>query len=348
MSDLIIQTKGHAGCITLNRPDALNALTYQMVRGIEAQLDRWTADDQVKLVIFDAAGDRAFCAGGDIAELYKAGRDGRFDYGQKFWRDEYRMNAKLFEFPKPVVSFLHGFTMGGGVGVGCHGSHRIVCETSQIAMPEVGIGLIPDVGGSTILANAPGRCGEYLGATAAHMDASDAIYAGFADYFVPQSHWDHLKNDLVETGDWTAVDQAAVATSTSDLEKRQPDIDGYFADAGFGDIVRSLQNNTSKFADGTLEKMLKNSSLSMDCAVELIHRLRGIHDIRKALEQEYRFTHRALEHSDILEGIRAAIIDKTRDPKWQHAIDTPLSLAVSKMLMPLGAERLSFEQETPV
>ncbi len=178
MTDIDIRQQGRAGRITLNRPKALNALTYDMIRAIEAALDAWRDDDAVKLILIDAIGDRAFCAGGDIADLYRTGTAGDFAYGQQFWRDEYRMNAKLAEYPKPVVSFLQGFTMGGGVGVGCHASHRIVGDTSQIAMPECGIGLVPDVGGSLILARAPGHLGEYLGLTASRMGPGDAIHVG--------------------------------------------------------------------------------------------------------------------------------------------------------------------------
>ena len=166
MSDISIRIDGRAGRITLNRPKALNALTYEMCMAIDAALIDWAGSDAIDLLILDANGDKAFCAGGDITEMYATGTAGDFDYGRKFWRDEYRMNARLFNFPKPVVSFLQGFTMGGGVGVGCHGSHRIVGESSKIAMPECGIGLIPDVGGSLILARAPGRLGEYVGMTA--------------------------------------------------------------------------------------------------------------------------------------------------------------------------------------
>jgi enoyl-CoA hydratase len=183
--DIEIRTEGRAGRITLNRPQALNALTWDMCTRIEAALDAWASDDAVAMLVIDAAGDKAFCAGGDIAEMYATGTAGDYEYGRRFWADEYRMNAKLFNFPKPVATFLQGFTMGGGVGVGCHASHRIVCDTSRIAMPECGIGLVPDVGGSLILARAPGRLGEYLGVTAARMGPGDAIHAGFADYFVP-------------------------------------------------------------------------------------------------------------------------------------------------------------------
>jgi enoyl-CoA hydratase len=169
----------------LNRPAALNALTWEMCTPDRGRAGRLGRDDAVAMLVIDAAGEKAFCAGGDIAEMYATGTAGDFDYGRRFWADEYRMNAKLFNFPKPVATFLQGFTMGGGVGVGCHASHRIVCDTSRIAMPECGIGLVPDVGGSLILARAPGRLGEYLGVTAARMGPGDAIYAGFADYLVP-------------------------------------------------------------------------------------------------------------------------------------------------------------------
>jgi len=150
MSDLIVQVEGTAGRITLNRAKALNALTYEMCLEIEAALDLWEADPKVTVIILDAAGDRAFCSGGDITVMYETAKAGNFEYGRKFWTDEYRLNAKLATSPKPIVSFLHGFTMGGGVGLGCHVSHRVVCANSQIAMPECSIGLVPDVGGSLL------------------------------------------------------------------------------------------------------------------------------------------------------------------------------------------------------
>ncbi|WP_208348557.1 enoyl-CoA hydratase/isomerase family protein [Pseudaestuariivita rosea] len=346
MSDILIRKEGAAGRITLNRPKALNALTYQMCLDIEQALDRWAGDDQVKLLLIDATGDKAFCAGGDIAEMYATGTAGDYDYGRRFWRDEYRMNAKLFEFPKPVVSFLQGFTMGGGVGVGCHGSHRIVCESSQIAMPEVGIGLIPDVGGSLLLSQAPGRLGEYLGTTAARMGPADAIYAGFADYFVPQADWPALKGALVETGDWTAVDRAAQQPPQGQLAAQLDQINSFFGGETLGDILRALRAEETEFTAQALKALSRNAPLSMACAVEMVHRLRGTADIRRALELEYRFTFRAMEHGDFLEGIRAAIIDKDRSPKWRHDLDDIPGSAVSKMLMPLRKDSLSFEGGT--
>src|SRR6056297_3944243 len=155
MSDIHIRTEGRAGRITFTRAKALNAMSWDMCLAIEAAIDDWRADDAVTVVLIDAEGEKAFCAGGDIQQLYETGRAGDYAYGRRFWRDEYRLNAKLSEYPKPVVSLMQGFTMGGGVGIGCHGSHRIVCDSSRIAMPECGIGLVPDVGGSLILAGAP-------------------------------------------------------------------------------------------------------------------------------------------------------------------------------------------------
>jgi 3-hydroxyisobutyrate dehydrogenase len=346
MSDINIRIVGHAGRITLNRPQALNAMTYDMCTAIEDAVDAWRDDPAVSLIIIDANGEKAFCSGGDIAELYATGLKGDFGYGQTFWRDEYRLNAKLFEYPKPIVSFLQGFTMGGGVGIGCHGSHRVVGETSQIAMPECGIGLVPDVGGSFMLALAPGRLGEYLGTTAARMNAADAIFAGFADHFIPQDQWSDLITQLETTGDTELVAQAASAPPEGLLSAQMDDINRHFAGEFLGDILTTLRAEDSDFARAALKSMCRNAPLSMACAIESIHRLRGPSlTIRKALELEYRFTYRAMEHGDFLEGIRAAIIDKDRNPSWQYADQTVPAVAVSKMLMPLGKAALTFEKE---
>lgn len=344
MPDIIITKSGSAGRITLNRPKALNAMTYAMCTAIEAALEAWRADPAVSLVIFDAAGEKAFCAGGDIAELYTTGMQGDFAYGQTFWRDEYRLNAKLYCYPKPVISFMQGFTMGGGVGLGCHGSHRVVGETSQIAMPECGIGLIPDVGGSLILASAPGRLGEYLGTTATRMNAGDAILVGFADYFIPQDQWPSLIESLQETGNCALIAAAAQSASEGPVARDKHLIDRHFSGETLTDIVNALRHDDSAFSQKTLGLMARNSPLAMACSVEAIHRLRGSPEMHKALELEYRFTYRAMEHGDFLEGIRAAIIDKDRNPQWQHTLDAVPSVAVSRMLMPLGRAKLTFEE----
>ena len=345
MSDVEIRIVGRAGRITLNRPKALNALTYQMCLDIESALTAWKNRDGVDLVILDAAGDRAFCSGGDIAEMYATGTAGDFTYGQRFWRDEYRLNAMIFEYPKPVVSFLQGYTMGGGVGVGCHGSHRVVGETSQIAMPECGIGLVPDVGGSLMLALAPGRLGEYLGTTAARMNPGDAILVGFADHFVPQELWPDLISQLEKTGDVGLIEQAVQTPPDAKLHRQMEQIDALFAGESLSDIQNTLRQDPSEFAADTLKNMARNAPLSMACFIEMLHRLRGPSlTIRRALELEYRFTYRSMQHGDFLEGIRAAIIDKDRTPKWQYAGQDVPAIAVSKMLMPLGDAGLKFSE----
>jgi enoyl-CoA hydratase/carnithine racemase len=346
MSDIDIRITGRAGRITLTRPKALNALSYEMALEIETALDAWAGDDAVDLVVIDATGEKAFCAGGDIQKLYETGRAGDYAYGRAFWRDEYRMNAKIAEFPKPYVAFMQGFTMGGGVGIACHGSHRVVCDSSKIAMPEVGIGLVPDVGGSLLLARAPGRVGEYLGTTAARMTAADAIYAGFADHYIPSADWPKLIAKLEETGDVAVIETAGQTPPDSPLEGKHARINAHFGGETLTDIVNSLRAEDSDFADETLKSMSRNSPLSMACTVEMIHRLRGpAADIRRALDLEYRFTFRSMEQGDFLEGIRAAVIDKDHSPKWQHGLDAPPILAATQMLMPLGQDALSFDKE---
>ncbi|AUR07953.1 enoyl-CoA hydratase/isomerase family protein [Phaeobacter inhibens] len=346
MSDIDIRVTGRAGRITLTRSKALNALSYDMCMAVDAALKAWAKDDAIDLVVMDAEGEKAFCAGGDIAELYQTGMSGDYDYGRRFWRDEYRMNARIFEYPKPVVSFLQGFVMGGGVGLGCHGTHRIVGDSTKIAMPEVGIGLIPDVGGTLMLALAPGRLGEYLGLTGARMTAADAIYAGFADHYIPETRWPDLISELEQTGRADLLAEAAETAPAGTLAPMYDDIGRNFGGETLTDILTALDHDDSSFADATLKTLRRNAPLSMACTVELLHRLRlGTMGIRKALELEYRFTHRAMEKGDFLEGIRAQIIDKDRQPKWQYADRDVPATAVSQMLMPLATQTLQFEEE---
>ena len=341
MSDIHTRIEGQIGRITFTRPKALNALSHTMSLALEQALDDWAENDAVKMVLIDAEGDHAFCAGGDIAAMYEAGIKGEFEGPRDFWRDEYRMNAKMFHFPKPVASLMQGFTMGGGVGVGCHGSHRVVGDTTQIAMPETGIGLIPDVGGTLILARAPGRIGEYLGATGGRIGAADAIHAGFADYYIPEAQWPALTAELVETGDWEAIDRAAQPVPDSALAAQQGEIDACFAGDSRSDILTALKSTDTDFTAKALKVLGRVSPLSAGCTIELVHRARLTDDIKKALEQEFRFTYRSMDQGDFLEGVRAQIIDKDRNPTWKHdSIDTVPSLEVTQMLMPLGADAL--------
>lgn len=340
MTDLHLRIDGYAGRITLNRPDALNALTHEQALKIEVQLRAWATDTSVKLVMIDAVGDRAFCAGGDIQQLYDTGRAGDFGYGKTFWADEYRLNALIWNYPKPFVAFMHGFVMGGGVGISALGSHRIVTDRTQVAMPECGIGLIPDVGGSLLLACAPGRLGEFLGTTATRMGAADAIYAGFADTYVTPDQWEPLKTALLQ-GDIALIDDFARTAPDGKLEALQPLIDQYFAGETAMDIIRLLEHEPTDWTAKVLKSLRRNCPLAVACAVEVIHRARPLTRIEDVLALEYRFTARCMEHGEFLEGVRAAVIDKDRSPKWATAtLESLPQYRVSQMLMRLGADEL--------
>ncbi len=339
MTDVHIRHEGRAGRITLDRGHALNALSYEMCLDIDAALRAWAADDSVALVVIDATGNRAFCAGGDLEEMYITGRAGDHEYGRRFWADEYRMNARIAEYPKPIVTLMQGFTLGGGVGLGCHASHRIVCENSRIAMPECAVGIVPDVGGSKLLAQAPGRAGAYLGLTGARMGPGCAIWAGFADYFVPQAEWAKLLADLVATGDIRAIPR--LPAPESPLAAQASQIDQLFA--ADTDITQALQADGSPYAVEALAMMGRGAPLAQACALDILHKLGPAPSIRAALMMEYRFTYRATERSDFLEGIRAAIIDKDRAPRWRHGgLAEVTDAEVEAMLAPLGAAELTF------
>lgn len=342
MDEVLIRVEGRAGRITLNRPAALNALTPAMCLAMDAALISWAHDPAVALVILDGAGPRAFCAGGDIAKVYAEGIKGEATMARDFWRDEYRMNLRLAEYPKPVVSLMHGFVMGGGVGVGCHGHPRVVGESAQVAMPECGIGLIPDVGGTYLLARAPGHLGDYLGLTGARMGAADAILAGFADLFVPEADWPALVATLCETGDAGAVKAAAGVPPEGRLAALIPEIEPAFTIETVYSIRAHLSGAETAFATDTLKVMDRNSPLSMACTLAMIRAQRAAPDLRVALETEYRFTYRAVHQTDFLEGVRAAVIDKDRAPRWR--ITDPSPATVAALLVPLGPDTLTFPE----
>lgn len=335
---MIARKQGRAGWLTLNRPKALNALDHEMALALETALDTWRDDPEVDLILIDAEGERAFCAGGDIAAVYHAGKAGDFTAGGAYWRDEYRMNAKIKEYPKPVIAFMQGFVMGGGVGVGGHGSHRVIGETTQVAMPETGIGLVPDVGGSLVLALAPGRVGEYLGVTGTRVNAADAIYGGFADLFIPEADWPALKAKLAETGDPGVLPTGEVPPVPGRLAALRPEIDAAFSGADVREIVGRLRGMDSDFARETLEVILQKSALSEQATLRLVRMTRAAPTIRDALSNEFRFTLRAAEHSDFLEGVRAQIIDKDRTPHWRWSLGTLPPELVDAMLAPVPEE----------
>lgn len=340
MSDINIRKTGCAGRVTLSRPKALNSLTYGMAMAIDAALIDWAADDDIRVVVIDAEGPKAFCAGGDIQQLYETGIKGDYAFGQKFWRDEYRLNARIAEYPKPIISFMQGFVMGGGVGIGCHAALRVIDNSTQIAMPECGIGLVPDVGGSLLLARAPGRLGAYLGLTAARMGPGDAIYAGFADRHIPQDQWPALIRSLEIDGDVSALPASSEGLETP-LAKVQSELDTAFV-GPVQQIIAHLDNLEGEIASSARKSLDRNSPLSMAVTLEILNQLQKTSDIRNALTLEYRFTARAMEHGDLLEGIRAQIIDRDRNPQWKHKVVTEKEVA--KMLAPLPQD-LTFEED---
>ncbi|WP_172330643.1 enoyl-CoA hydratase/isomerase family protein [Mangrovicoccus sp. HB161399] len=340
MADIILRVDGAAGRITLNRPDKLNALTHAMCLEIERALDDWSRDDGVALVLIDAEGDKAFSAGGDLRFMHDAARAGDFAAPRNFWRDEYRLNLKIAEYPKPVVSLMQGFTMGGGVGIGCHASHRVVCETSRLAMPECSIGLIPDVGGTWLLSQAPGHLGEFLALAAERMGPGDAVLAGFADHYLPRERWPDLVKKLSK-GTVSAVADLAEPAPQSSLAEDRGWIDSAFALGGTGRILEALDEMEFDAPRKAAAAIRRNAPLSMAASLAMIRNLRSGGGLALALAQEFRFGYRALTLGDLVEGIRARIIDRDESPAWRHGAPGEVPPAdVAEMLAPLGEEEL--------
>jgi enoyl-CoA hydratase len=346
MSETRIRIEGRAGRITLARPAALNALSLAMLRAIDGALVAWADDPAVALVILDAEGDRAFCAGGDIAAIWRAAEAGDHDTARAFWAEEYVMNARLAHYPKPIVAFMQGIVMGGGVGLGGHVAHRIVGETTRVAMPECMIGLVPDVGASHLLAKAPGRLGEYLGLTGHRMDPAETLTAGFADRFVPLDRWPETKAALVATGDTAAAVEHAVPPPESapgGFEAHRTAIDRAFAEPSVAAIRAALPaTDWGRATAGTLDR---SCALSMACTLALVRAARAEPGVAAALMREHRFTHRSHTEGELLEGIRAAVIDKDRSPRWRHGIADLPQAEVDAMLAPLGARELTLPVE---
>ncbi|MEL6599744.1 MAG: enoyl-CoA hydratase/isomerase family protein [Pseudomonadota bacterium] len=339
MTDLICRIEGRAGRVTLNRPGALNALTYDMILALEAQLIAWRDDPAVELVVIDGSGERAFCAGGDIQDLYQTGRDGDFAFGQAFWADEYRLNALIAGYPKPYVAMMHGFVMGGGVGVSALGSHRVVTDGTQVAMPECGIGLIPDVGGTLLLARAPGRLGAYLGTTGARMGPGEAILAGFADAYVPEARMQELGVALSIEG-IGALEEFTAPQPEEAVAAHLEEIDTAFAGTDAMAVLARLDAHAEAWAVSAAKALRRNCPLSVACALEAIGRAAAFARFEEALALEYRFSARCMEEGEFLEGVRAAVIDKDRAPVWATSYEALTEGQVVGMLAPLGEMEL--------
>ena len=316
--EVLIRREGRAGRITMNRPKALNALTYPMVGRIRAALEAWKDDPAVELVLLDDAGERGLCAGGDVRSLYESRSQGS-GFARTFWRDEYRLNALIARYPKPYVAIQDGIVMGGGIGLSSHGSHRIVTERSHLAMPETGIGLIPDVGGTWLLANAPGETGVLLGLTGEAMRAADAIYARFSDAFLASAKLPALIARLIDprggpVGE--AIRSLAEDPGESDLARRSGAIDAAFASADVETVHMALAGIAEAWAAKTRAALLQKSPKALKLTHAAIRQARRLPSLEEALKVEYRLTVRLFEDGEFPEGIRALLIDKDRKPKW--------------------------------
>jgi enoyl-CoA hydratase len=316
--EVLIRREGRAGRITMNRPKALNALTHGMVGSIWKALSEWQYDPGVELVLLDGTGERALCAGGDVRSLYDSRSQGS-GLARTFWRDEYRLNAFIARYPKPHVAIQDGIVMGGGIGLSSHGSHRIVTERSRLAMPETGIGLIPDVGGTWLLANAPGETGVYLGLTGETMRAADAIHARFSDALVPSAKLPALIARLTDPGGGPvgeAMRSLAEDPGESELAARRGTIDRAF---GGGEVERmhmALAEAPEAWAAKARTALAQKSPKSLKLTLAAIRQARRLPSLEEALKVEYRLTVRLFEDGEFPEGVRALIIDKDRSPKW--------------------------------
>lgn len=316
--EVVCRREGRLGRITLNRPRALNALNLRMIRAIDAALTAWQQDDHVEVVVLDGASDRAFCAGGDIAVVREAAR-GDPCAARTLWREEYRLDAKLASYPRPVVAVMDGITMGGGIGLSAHTGIRVVTERSVLAMPEVAIGLAPDVGGAFLLARAPGQLGTHIALTGARLTAPDAIGCGLADHLVSTEELPRLFHEL-RTGEPTEVVRGfAQHGPPSDLLRERWWIDYCYAGTSVEDIRRRLAAHPAPGAANALAALDSGAPTALKVTLRALHRAASMRRLEECLVQDYRLSCRFLHHSDLVEGIRAAIVDKDRVPRWQPA-----------------------------
>jgi enoyl-CoA hydratase len=347
--DLIARREGAVGVIRLNRPKTINAMTLEMSLGVDAALDQFEADPDVALVLLEGAGGRGLCAGGDIRGLYESSRAGG-DLGKVFWRQEYIMNARIARFPKPYVAFMDGLVMGGGVGLSAHGSHRVVTERTKLAMPEVGLGFFPDVGGTWLLSRSPGEIGTYFGLTGQTMNGPDAIHARFADAVVPSNKLAALRETLVNLRAGVnskdvkaAIDQFATGETAGPVAALRPQIDAWFAHDRMQDIFADLQRDGSELAQSTLKTLNEKSPRGMVVALKLLRLARASSSLEQCLVREYRAALEVFKSDDFREGVRAAVIDKDRNPRWSPPrIEDVTPEMVAPYFAEIGADELVF------
>lgn len=352
--EVMFTAEAGVGRILLNRPKALNALTLDKIREMHRQLEAWAAEDAVHCVVIEGAGEKAFCAGGDIRRLWQANRDGEDSYIRAFFGEEYKLNRLIKVYAKPYVALMDGITMGGGVGVSIHGSHRVATERTVFAMPETGIGLLPDVGGTYFLPRLPGKVGMYLALTGARLKAADCYYAGLATHYVPSARRDELLQALAEAeSDTKTADEMQTAVTcvldmfhedpgSAPLERLRDQIDRCFGGESVEAIVEALTADGSDWAAKQLEAINSKSPTATKVAFRQMQ-IGPQLDFDRAMQTEFRVSTRLARTSDFGEGVRAVIIDKDNAPRWDpaHTVDIPQD-AVDGYFAPLPDGDLQF------
>lgn len=338
--EIRFERAGCAGIVTLTRPKALNAVTHGMVLALERALDSWSADDAVSVAIIRSEG-RAFSAGGDIVDIYKAGKAGKAP--TRFFADEYRLNARIAAWPKPYVALIDGIAMGGGVGVSYHGSHRVVTENASFAMPEVGIGFFPDVGGSYLLSRLKGGFGLYLALTGARLRWGDQLRCGLATHAVRAGRLDDLTAAIASGETPDAALKAVCETPAPETdEARVFSIAKHFSLGSLEGVLASLEAAApdDPFAADTLAAIRTKSPTSLRLAFAQVTAGSAL-DMDECMRMEFRILNRILAGPDFYEGIRAAVIDKDNAPVWQPArLEDVEAAAVDRFFAPLPGGEL--------
>jgi enoyl-CoA hydratase len=342
--DILVNVRNGVGILTLNRPKAINSLNEVMVARIDEALHAWENDESVHTVLLTGAGERGLCAGGDVVALYHSAKAGGAD-ARRFWYDEYLVNAYIGSYPKPYVAVMYGIVMGGGVGVAGHGSIRVVTDTTKMAMPEVGIGFIPDVGGTYLLSRAPGALGLHAALTGAPFSGADAIAMGFADHHVPHDKLGDFTESVVNDGVQEALTGYAIEPPASPLLEQQGWIDECYAGETVADILEALRGHASAEANAAADLIATRSPVALSVTLEAVRRAAKLETLEDALRQEYRISCASVKSHDFVEGIRAQLVDKDRNPQWSPAsIEAVTQADVDAYFVPADPD-LTFEKE---
>ncbi|MBA4051248.1 MAG: enoyl-CoA hydratase [Erythrobacter sp.] len=322
--DVLIRVNGPIGHISLNRPKALHALTLEMCHAMSAALTAWAEDDAIKAVILDHDEGRGFCAGGDIAFLRDSALNDGGVSGRKFFHDEYQLNHQMHAYAKPIVAFMDGITMGGGVGISQPAKYRVATENTRFAMPETGIGLFPDVGGGWYLSRLGQRMGQFLALTGARLDGSECLWTGLATHYVPHEMLEGLKARIHDHPDRIAgvLSEPVGTPPKARIEANAATIAKHFASDRYEDILASLEAAAEAgdhWAATERDTLGTKSPQTCKVALRQLAESAKLTDFADNMRMEYRIASRVLTRPDFAEGVRAVIIDKTNDPKWDPA-----------------------------